>query len=124
MDMTNAIMLMKLMSNEQSVTKSDNIPLVIIVALIGAIFGLGIWLIKRQIERNDTNNMNNFNEVKADVKLISTSLQSLQLEIAKEYLVTSRFVSHETENKRSIERIHKRIDKIKGAPSQERGCQE
>lgn len=120
MNLTNMMLMEKLMFNQQPVTKSDNIPLIIILALIGAIFGLGIWLIKRQIERNDTNNMNNFNEVKADVKLISASLQSLQLEIAKEYLVTSRFVSYESENKRSIERIHSRIDEIQGAPPRKR----
>ena len=81
------------------------------------------WWIREQIKKNDLNNTANFKEIKDDVNGmkdnmsgVKDGIHEMSLKMAEDYLRTVRFEKHETENKSSIERIHERIDGIKGAP--------
>lgn len=102
--------LVRIITNSQQTKQGDSLYLFALI--IGGILFVGVWWIKRQIEKNDDNNTANFSEMKGNIGKISADVTDLRLEIAKDYLVTARFEAHETSNESSIKRVHDRIDDL------------
>jgi len=123
---SNAIKLLLLQATQQaqqSTFDRKTIAVMIFGAIITAILGFGGWLIKRQIEHNDDNNSEHFDNIqngvtdmKTEIADVKDGLHQVSLEIAKEYIPLPRFEKHEAKNDAAIERLHKRIDGIQGAP--------
>lgn len=102
------------MTNTQ--VQKESARLDIIWWILGGILLFVSWWIREQLKKNDKNNSNNFKELKDNITNVKDNVYTMSLTMAVEYLRSDRFERHETENKQSIERIHERIDGIKGAP--------